>query len=66
MGKLDFSELAVRMLGKDYAVVTGKYHLARTEGGGGEASGVFSLIFEREGKGEREPDAWRIILDHTS
>jgi ketosteroid isomerase-like protein len=48
------------MLGKDYAAVTGKFHLARTEGGGGEASGIFSLIFERE------PDGWRIILDHTS
>jgi uncharacterized protein (TIGR02246 family) len=60
MGKLDFSELTVRMLGKDYAAVTGKFHLARTEGGGGEASGIFSLIFERE------PDGWRIILDHTS
>jgi uncharacterized protein (TIGR02246 family) len=60
MGKLDFSDLAVRMLGKDYAVVTGKFHLARTDAGGGEASGIFSLVFERE------TDGWRIILDHTS
>ena len=60
MGTLDFSELTVRMLGADYAVVTGRYHLARTAEGGGEARGIFSLIFERE------PDGWRIILDHTS
>ncbi|MGA7316277.1 MAG: nuclear transport factor 2 family protein [Silvibacterium sp.] len=60
MGKLDYSELTVRMLGNNYAVVTGKYHLARTEGGGGEASGIFSLVFEHES------DGWRIILDHTS
>jgi uncharacterized protein (TIGR02246 family) len=60
MGKLDFSDLVVRMLGKDYAVVTGKFHLARTDAGGGEASGIFSLVFERE------TDGWRIILDHTS
>jgi len=60
MGTLDFSELTVRLLGKDHAVVTGKYHLARTDNGGGEARGIFSLILERE------PDGWRIILDHTS
>ena len=60
MGTLDFSELAVRMLGNDYAVVTGRYHLARSAQGGGEARGNFSLIFEREN------DGWRIILDHTS
>lgn len=60
MGTLDFSDLEVRMLGKDYAVVTGKYHLARTAAGGGDASGLFSLIFERETGG------WQIILDHTS
>ena len=60
MGTLDFSDLEVRMLGTDYAVVTGKYHLARTEEGGGDARGLFSLIFERESSG------WQIILDHTS
>jgi uncharacterized protein (TIGR02246 family) len=60
MGKLDFSEFAVRFLGSNYAVATGKYHLARTDAGGGEASGIFSTILERE------PEGWRIILDHTS
>ncbi|MGC2162459.1 MAG: nuclear transport factor 2 family protein [Silvibacterium sp.] len=60
MGKLDFSGLIVKMLGKNYAVVTGKFHLARTTAGGGDSSGVFSLIFERE------PEGWLIILDHTS
>lgn len=60
MGKLDFSEFAVRFLGSNYAVATGKYHLARTATGGGDASGIFSTILERE------PEGWRIILDHTS
>jgi uncharacterized protein (TIGR02246 family) len=60
MGTLDFSELAVRMLGNDHALVTGRYHLARTADGGGDASGIFSLVFEHEA------DGWRIILDHTS
>ena len=60
MGTLDFSDLTVRMLGSNYAVVTGRYHLARTAAGGGDAQGIFSLVFERE------TDGWRIILDHTS
>jgi ketosteroid isomerase-like protein len=60
MGTLDFSDLAVKMLGRNHAVVTGKFHLARTPAGGGDASGVFSLIFERGSQG------WKIILDHTT
>lgn len=60
MGTLDFSDVTVKMLGENYAVVTGKFHLARTAAGGGDASGIYSLIFERE------PDGWRIILDHSS
>jgi uncharacterized protein (TIGR02246 family) len=60
MGRLDFSELSVKMLGTRYASVLGKFHLARTAEGGGEASGLFSLIFRQA------PGGWKIILDHTS
>lgn len=60
MGQLAFSELDVRMLGEGHAVVTGRFHLSRTEDGGGDASGVFSLVFEKKASG------WKIILDHTS
>lgn len=60
MGKLAFSEVDVRMLGPDHAVVVGKFHLTRNAAGGGDASGIYSLIFERE------PEGWRIILDHSS
>ena len=60
MGHLDFSRLDIRMLGDDYAMVTGEFHLARTASGGGDASGVFSLLFQNT------PQGWRIILDHTS
>lgn len=60
MGTLDFSDINVKMLGQNYAVATGAFHLTRTAAGGGDASGVFSLIFEREAEG------WRIILDHTT
>ena len=60
MGHLDFSDLQVRMLGAHDAVVTGRFHLTRTAAGGGDASGVFSLVFEQK------PAGWKIILDHSS
>jgi uncharacterized protein (TIGR02246 family) len=60
MGNLDFSDTTVRMLGPDHAVVTGHFHLQRTAAGGGDAQGIFSLVFEKEA------GAWKIILDHTS
>jgi uncharacterized protein (TIGR02246 family) len=60
MGHLDFSDLDVRMLGPEHAVVTGHFHLARSQAGGGDASGLFSLVFEKKSSG------WKIILDHTS
>ena len=60
MGHLDFSDLDTRMLGPNHAVVVGKFHLTRNAAGGGDASGLYSLVFERE------PDGWKIILDHSS
>jgi len=60
MGTLDYSDLTVRELGANYAVVTGKFHLARTAAGGGDARGIFSLVWEKT------PEGWKIILDHTS
>lgn len=60
MGHLEFSGLDVRMLGADHAVVTGHFHLTRTAAGGGDASGVFSLIFEKQAAG------WKIVVDHSS
>jgi uncharacterized protein (TIGR02246 family) len=60
MGRLSFTEIDVRMLGPDHAVVVGKFHLTRNAAGGGDSSGIYSLILERE------PEGWRIILDHTT
>jgi len=60
MGKLTFSDVSVVLLGADYASVTGAFHLMRTVEAGGNASGVFSLLFRRT------PAGWKIILDHTS
>ncbi len=60
MGTLDFSDLAVRTLSANFAVVTGRFHLARNAQGGGDVSGIFSLVWEKTAAG------WKIILDHSS
>jgi uncharacterized protein (TIGR02246 family) len=60
MGTLAYSDLTVRQLGENYAVVTGKFHLARNAAGGGDTSGIFSLVWAKT------PEGWKIILDHTS
>jgi len=57
MGRLDFSGLEFRFLGKDAALVLGHWHLARAQG---DIGGVFSLVWQRF------PEGWRIIHDHTS
>jgi uncharacterized protein (TIGR02246 family) len=60
MGTLAFSELEVRPLDENFAVVIGKYHLDRNKKEGGPAEGIFSLVFEKTDKG------WKIIIDHTT
>lgn len=60
MGKLTFSEIEVRMLGKDHALVLGKFALERTAAGGGAASGRYTLIAKKTKQG------WKFIHDHTS
>lgn len=60
MGTLRFSELEVRLLGSDAALVLGKFELTRSAAGGGDASGRFSLVLRKTAAG------WRIIHDHTS
>jgi uncharacterized protein (TIGR02246 family) len=60
MGTLGFSELEVRPLDEQFAVVIGKYHLDRNKKAGGNADGIFSLVFEKTDQG------WKIIVDHTT
>jgi ketosteroid isomerase-like protein len=60
MGRLMFSELEVKPLGKEYASVIGKWHLDRATEAGGDAGGIFTLLFRKTANG------WKIILDHTS
>jgi ketosteroid isomerase-like protein len=57
MGHLDFSNLEIRPLGPDAALVLGKWHLKRPSG---DVGGIFTLVFQRF------PEGWRIIHDHTS
>ncbi|HTZ57426.1 MAG TPA: nuclear transport factor 2 family protein [Acidobacteriaceae bacterium] len=60
MGKLTFSNLAIRILDSNYAAATGNFHLDRSAAGGGNADGIFSLILKNE------PSGWKIILDHST
>ena len=66
MGTLTFSDLEVRMLpgscGKaEFAVVTGRFHLERTQKGEAKKDdGIFSLVWRKS------PQGWKILLDHTS
>ena len=60
MGTLAFTELEVHKLDENFAVCVGKYHLERTRKDGGNAEGIFSLVFEKTEKG------WKIVVDHTT
>lgn len=66
MGTLTFKDLEVRLLPgsckkTEFAVVTGRFHLERTQKGlATKDDGIFSLVW-RKG-----PDGWKIVLDHTS
>jgi uncharacterized protein (TIGR02246 family) len=60
MGTLDESEVDVRALGEDFALVTGHYHLTRSKKGGGDADGSFSDVFEKTASG------WKIVYSVTT
>jgi ketosteroid isomerase-like protein len=57
MGTLDFSELEIRPLGPDAALVLGRWHLKRQAG---DVGGIFTLVLREF------PEGWRIIHDHTT
>jgi uncharacterized protein (TIGR02246 family) len=66
MGTLTFSNLEVRLLpgscgAVEYAVVTGNFHLDRTQKGAAtKDDGIFSLVWHKGSEG------WKIVLDHSS
>jgi uncharacterized protein (TIGR02246 family) len=57
MGHLEFSELEVRPLGPDVALILGKWHINRTAG---DVGGIFTLVLQKF------PEGWRITHDHTT
>jgi ketosteroid isomerase-like protein len=59
MGQLSFTDLDIHVMGHDDAFVIGRFNLIRTPSDGGNATGIFTLVFHRQ------PSGWRIMLDHT-
>ena len=60
MGRLKFTIDEIRLVTADSAVVIGAFALTRTEAGGSNGSGRFSLVFVKTPKG------WKIVHDHTT
>lgn len=59
MGKVTFSEVEVEMLGKQAAVVRGRWGLSMSDGK--KLGGLYTLLLRHFKK-----DGWKIIHDHTS
>jgi ketosteroid isomerase-like protein len=57
MGKLEFLDLKIELLGTGAAFVRGRFHLKMSTG---DSGGLFTLTFRKFG------DDWKIIHDHTS
>jgi ketosteroid isomerase-like protein len=58
MGKLEFANLRIEMLGRDAAFVRGEFHLTMSDGK--TPHGLFTLIFKKF------PEGWKIIHDHSA
>ncbi len=58
MGKLEFTNLRIEMLGPDAAFVRGEFHLTMSDGKA--PHGLFTLIFKKF------TDGWKIVHDHSS
>jgi uncharacterized protein (TIGR02246 family) len=59
MGKVSFSNVDIELLGKQAAVVRGRWDLTMSDGK--KMGGLYTLIFRNFKK-----DGWKIIHDHTS
>jgi beta-aspartyl-peptidase (threonine type) len=57
MGKLAFSDLDIELLGRDRALVRGRFQLTLKDA---SPAGLFTLILKKL------PEGWRIVHDHTS
>jgi uncharacterized protein (TIGR02246 family) len=60
MGAIEDSDIEVKVLGDDYALATGKYHLNRPKKSGGPIEGSFMELFEKTQAG------WKIIFSQST
>ncbi len=58
MGKLEFANPRIEMLGRDAAFVRGEFHLTMPDGK--TPHGLFTLIFRKF------PEGWKIVHDHSA
>jgi beta-aspartyl-peptidase (threonine type) len=58
MGRLDFTEDTIEMLGADSAVGRGRWNLTLSDGR--KLTGLYTVILKRL------PEGWRIVHDHSS
>jgi len=58
MGKLEFANLRIEMLGPEAALVRGEFHLTMSDGK--TPHGLFTLIFRRF------PEGWKIVHDQSA
>jgi ketosteroid isomerase-like protein len=58
MGKLEFANLRIEMLGPDAAFVRGEFHLTMSDGK--TPHGLFTLVFRKFA------DGWKIVHDHSA
>jgi uncharacterized protein (TIGR02246 family) len=58
MGRLEFSNLRIEILGPDAAFVRGEFHLTMPDGK--KPQGLFTLVFRKV------PEGWKIIHDHSA
>lgn len=57
MGTLDFTDIVIKVLAEELALVLGRWEVKRKDESLG---GLFTLLLQRK------PEGWRIIHDHTS
>jgi ketosteroid isomerase-like protein len=58
MGKLEFANLQIEMLGPEAAFVRGEFHLTMSDGK--TPHGLFTLVFRKF------PEGWKIVHDHSA
>lgn len=58
MGKLEFANVRIELLGPESAFVRGEFHLTMSDGK--TPHGLFTLVFRRF------PEGWKIVHDHSA